>query len=225
MRRMYFVNKHLAQTRGPISLILEGAFFVLLGLVLCLANLNNTGQIKKVTGYIQDQYVHSHFDGTGYVYDDTYLQINAGDGLYIFNHDDFHPKWDESKVVKGEKVDIFFEDDEHPYKVVAIQLYDISGGAASKFTTADYEANPSTYQKAGISPMIGLWIMLFGLLIGAFGGWRVYRYQRDRRIEQEPDLSDTGARLRAISLKIGQQNFCCLVLCHILPQMKKLEIP
>lgn len=44
------ISSYLSSTRGPISLVLEGALLILIGIVIAVLNANNTGHIQKVSG-------------------------------------------------------------------------------------------------------------------------------------------------------------------------------
>jgi hypothetical protein len=161
--------RYNTELRGPIGVLITSIAIALVGLAMFLANLNTTGQIHKIAGTIEQDYIHSHEDysGAGYVYDQTWLQISGNEGFFIFNKNDFHPVWDDHVFI-GQKIDIYYGD-ETPKKVFAIQLYDENGNPSTRFTTIAFDKNPNTYQEPGIGPQPGLVILAIGLLLTMIG--------------------------------------------------------
>jgi len=164
----------------PGGQILQGTLIILIGIGLILANLNYMGQIKKITGVVQNEYTHSHQDaqtGDNFAYDATYLAVSTNNELFIFNKYDLHPAWDDAQVFKGEKVDVYYGD-ETPQKVFAIQFYSIMGSLSQKFTTNNFDTNPNTYPKSDISSQAQIWITEFGLFLICLGMLLIIRHKR-----------------------------------------------
>ncbi len=88
------MTRYLSRSRGPVSLLLQGFFFILLGLIVMLFNLNHTGQIQKVTGSISD------------VFGGAYISLAGDQNVYTFVLDDFHPAWN-GVFFQGQKADIY----------------------------------------------------------------------------------------------------------------------
>lgn len=168
-RSMSLFTRYLSRSRGPIALILQGFFFILIGLIVALLNLNHVGHIQKVTGSISD------------VFGGSYISLAGSQDAYTFVLDDFHPHWN-GIFFQGQKVDIYYES-QMANLVVAMQLYDRLDNPSLKLTTTAYDQNPSIYQIPGLSPGVGIGILAVGLLIAAFGGFRLYRYNRDHQDE------------------------------------------
>lgn len=170
--------RYNTELRGPMGVLITSIAIALVGLAMFLANLNNTSQIHKITGTIQQDYVHFHEDysGVGYVYDQTWLQISGNEGFFIFNENDFHPVWNDHVFIR-QKIDIYYGD-ETPKKVFALQLYDENGNPSTRFTTSAFDKNPNTYQKPGIGPEAGLVILAIGLLLTGIGTVLVARQVR-----------------------------------------------
>ncbi|SRR6266446_2456828 len=137
-----------------------------------LLNLNHIGHIQKVTGSISD------------VFGGAYISLAGSQDAYTFVLDDFHPHWN-GIFFQGQKVDIYYES-QMANLVVAMQLYDRFDNPSLKLTTAAYDQNPSIYQTPGLSPGVGIGILAIGLLIAAFGSFRLYRYNRDHREDIAP---------------------------------------
>lgn len=159
------ISRYLLKSKGTISLLLQGIFFVLLGLIVTLFNLNHVGHIQKVTGSISD------------VFGGAYISLAGSQDVYTFVLDDFHPAWN-GIFFHGQKVDIYYEG-QQANLVVAMQLYDQSDNPSLKLTTTTFDQNPNTYQTPGLSPGVGIGIMIVGLLLAAFGIFRLYKYNRD----------------------------------------------
>src|SRR2546430_13485530 len=109
-RSMSLFTRYLSRSRGPIALISQGFFFVLIGLIVALLNLNHIGHIQKVTGSISD------------VFGGAYISLAGSQDAYTFVLDDFHPHWN-GIFFQGQKVDIYYES-QMANLVVAMQLYD-----------------------------------------------------------------------------------------------------
>ena len=160
--------KYLKDIRGPRAILLQGMVVIVIGLILTLANLNNTVNYQKTTGLVDS------------VVTDGYLKLQGSDTLYAYVPGDFHPTWD-GTFFAGQKVDIYYEAG-NPNVVEALELYDVSDVPSLKLTTATYDQNSQTYQKGVISPQIGLGILVIGLILTAIGASIMIVRSRQRRI-------------------------------------------
>ena len=160
--------KYLKDIHGPRAILLQGIFVAFIGLILTLANLNNTVNYQKTTGLVDT------------VVADGYLKLQGSDTLYAYVPGDFHPTWD-GTIIADQKVDVFYEGG-NPNVIEALKFYDSSGALIQKLTTATYDQNPSTYQKGGISPQIGLGILVIGLILTAIGASTLIVRSRSRRV-------------------------------------------
>lgn len=190
-RSMSLFTRYLSRSRGPIALILQGFFFVLIGLIVALLNLNHVGNIQKVTGSISD------------VFGGAYISLAGSQDAYTFVLDDFHPHWN-GVFFQGQKVDIYYES-QMANLVVAIQLYDRFDNPGLKLTTAAYDQNHNTYQIPGLSPGVGIGILIFGLLLASFGASRLYRYHRDHREDIAPANKVASSSLQQSLDSLSQQ--------------------
>jgi len=166
-------SRMFAKIRGPIALIIQGAAIAVIGLVVVIANLgSNTASMQVDKGHIDSLYEHT----TGGVYDATWITLTNNE-LYIFDKSNLNPNWD-NQAFKGEKIDIYYED-ATPRQVMAIQLYDQFGDPATKYTTPAYDQNPTTYQKPGVGPGVGEFILALGLILAGIGGYLTYMQRRN----------------------------------------------
>ncbi len=86
-----------------------------------------------------------------------------------------------NQAFKGEKIDIYYKD-ATPRQVMAIQLYDQFGDPTTKYTTSAYDQNPTTYQKQGVGPGFGEFIVALGPILAAIGGYLTYVYAEAERV-------------------------------------------
>lgn len=165
--------------RGPFSVLLQGMLIALIGLVLLVANFNNAyGQTKKMSGHLVQDYVRT-YNGD---YNASLIQIDTGSQIFIFDKTTLQPAWSDDTAPIGAKVDVYYEDDIMPYKVLAIHVYATSTNPAILYTTPDFTISSTTYQKTGLDPRVGTVVMIVGLLIALFGAFLVYRRTRDRQL-------------------------------------------
>ena len=160
--------KFFKDIRGPRAIVLQGMVIAVIGLILTVANLNNTVNYQKNTGLVDT------------VVADGYLKLQGSDTLYAYVPGDFHPTWD-GTFIADQKVDVIYEGGD-PNVVEALKFYDSSNVLTQKLTTATYDQNPSTYQKGGISPQIGLGILVIGLILTAIGASIMIVRSRSRHI-------------------------------------------
>src|SRR5690242_9378820 len=106
------INSYLRSTRGPVSLVLEGALLILIGVVIAVLNANNTGHIQKVSGRIDS------VDNTG-----STLTLAGQQDLYNYVQSDLNTSWVPNE---GDQVTLYYEDTT-PKLIVAVQEYDQSG--------------------------------------------------------------------------------------------------
>lgn len=159
------ISSYLRSTRGPVSLVLEGALLILIGVVIAVLNANNTGHIQKVSGRIDS------VDNTG-----STLTLAGQQDLYNYVQSDFNTSWVPNA---GDQVVLHYEDTT-PKLIVAIQEYDQSGHLIAQAETASYQQNPNTYAKPGIPLGVPIAIIVVGVLLAAVGVYRLVRYRMDR---------------------------------------------
>lgn len=146
-----------------IITLLQALFLIALGGVVIYFNVNSNNaaadQIHKITGHITNEY-ESRLNNQ---YNGTWINIDSSKDIYIFNKNAFTPPWDEN-VTQRQRVDIYYKDG-RPFKIVAIQLYDVFGNPLQKFTTADFTAGQKQAPSAGSiwGIVIGAGLVLFGL--------------------------------------------------------------
>ena len=161
----YVYRKVLGNVRGPVALIIQGAAVILIGFIIVLVSAGgNTDPVLKLNGQVDSVYEHT----TDGIYDATWITLTDGE-LFTFDKSSLSPNWD-YKAYKGETVDIFYAN-ETPKQVLAIQLYNQFGDISSKYTTPAYDKNPTTFQKPGGGPNIGVFIVVLGAILVAIGGY------------------------------------------------------
>ncbi len=172
------IKKDSPRDRGSITRVLQGMFFLGLGLVLMFVQATPDNQYHVVSGKITDLYVHT-VNGQ---YDSNWLHISTDpQDLFLFDKNALHPKWD-AQLFKGELVDIYYID-QTPKRVVALQLYDQFGVPLTKYTTSDYQPNQQSTPVTNAGFDIGVVLSMIGLLMIGFA---VYKAIQVRQVNYLP---------------------------------------
>jgi hypothetical protein len=175
--RLY--SNYLAKFRGPFSVLLQGMLIALIGVILLVVNFADSyGQIKTMSGHLVQDYIRTD-NGE---YNASLIQIDTGNQIFIFDGTAMQPEWSDDAPPIGQKLEVYYEDDVMPYKVLAIQLYDSSGNPSILFATPGFKKGSTTYQKTTVDPAIGTGVLLFGLFVALIGAVLVYMRTRDRRL-------------------------------------------
>lgn len=175
--RLY--SGYMTKFRGPFSVLLQGMLIAFIGLILLVVNFANSyGQIKTMSGHLVQDYIRTD-NGE---YNASLIQIDTGNQIFIFDGTAMRPEWSDYAPPIGQKLEVYYEDDVMPYKVLAIQLYDTSGNPSILFATSGFKQGSTTYQKTTVDPRIGVGVLLVGLVVAFFGAILVYMRTRDRRL-------------------------------------------
>ncbi len=146
--------------------IAQGLFFLVLGAIIVFVNLNTGNSIQKTTGHISNEYEHT----VNSVYDANWLELTTSGELYVFDKNVFTPPWNENKIFKGQRVDIYYLD-AMPKQLVALQLYDVSGNSEQEFITPYFKAHFNQPPQITVPFIIGICMTIFGLCWFWWGIW------------------------------------------------------
>jgi hypothetical protein len=153
---------------SPLWRILQGIFVLGIGIVFIV--INSSSPYKETTGTIQSI---SDLNGS------SYLRLNANPGdLYIFDKSALHPAWTGQFTVTYERVDIYYNSDDTPKRIVALQMYDLAGHPTMKYTTAEYTDSLNTSPLSNISLDAGVVLILLGALWAGRGVFLLFRTRR-----------------------------------------------
>lgn len=168
--------------RGPLSVLVQGMLVVIIGLALVLFNLNDNVSYQKITGHVVNAYEETDSFGQ---YSSSWVQLDSSKDLFNFDKDGLHPAASQP-FIRGQEITIYYTNDTPP-QVAAIQFYNQFGDPTTKDVSDPYQQNPNTYS-IGIGPIPGLVVLLIGLLVIAFGGFK-YKQARDHMREEAEEAA------------------------------------
>jgi len=141
---------------NPIVRVLQGLCILGIGIFFVVVNAGSS--YKEITGHLRDISAFSP-DGQNYT---SYLQINTDpNDLFIFDKNALHPTWN-GQFFKNERVDVYYSDTA-PKRIVALQMYDLSGSPTTKYTTTDYTNSQNASPLSNIGLAIGIIVILLGV--------------------------------------------------------------
>ena len=157
-----------AKASGPLWRILQGMFVIGIGIVLIV--LNASSPYKEITGTFQ-----SITDLNG----SSYLKISTTPSeLYVFDQAALHPAWTGTLTVKNERVDVYYNSDETPKRIIALQMYDLTGHPTTKYTTAEYTTSLNASPLSNIGLDVGVLLIVLGALWVGRGVFLLLRTRR-----------------------------------------------
>lgn len=151
---------------------LQGLFVIGIGILFVVFNAGNP--YKEISGHIQNLYGETNVDGQ---YGASYLQIGTSPNeLFIFDENALHPGWN-GQFFKNERADVYYRDGT-PKRLVALQMYDLSGNPTTKFVTTDYADSQNASPISNIGLDVGVILILSGALWACSAIFKLVRTHR-----------------------------------------------
>jgi len=138
--------------------ILQGVFIIGIGIVFLVLSLGNP--YKEITGKILS--ITATNNG-------PYMQFSADpNDLYYIDTTALQPYWTD-QFLKNARVDAYYNDDDTPKRIVALQMYDLAGHPTTKYTTTEYTNSLHASPLSNVGLDFGVVLILLGALWASRG--------------------------------------------------------
>jgi len=160
-------DRELRKGSSPVWRILQGVFIIGIGIVLLVLNLGNpykeiTGNILSITG-----------TNTG-----SYIQFStAPNDLYAIDTTALNPGWT-GQFLQNARVDAYYNSNDTPKRIVALQMYDLAGHPTTKYTTTEYTNSLHATPLSNVALDFGVLLILLGALWTSRGVFLLVRIRR-----------------------------------------------
>lgn len=137
--------------------VLSGLFIIGIGIFLFVVNVGSP--YKEISGHVLLDTPANSQNGPSST---SYVRMSTDpNDLFILDANALHPTWN-GQFFKNERVDVYYSS-AMPYRIGALQMYDLSGRPTTKFTTTDYtnSLNASPISNVGLDS--GVLLVLLGV--------------------------------------------------------------